>query len=190
MEHYLLLISAIGSCIAALTGLLILRSRYGLPRIQAHVLPRIQVGTREDDPDRSKDTDQEVHRREVCFKQPDDPSVWLVCDVSISRNRYKWLSKLGDPVRNDFGEFIGYYRNGNWTNRIKYDPPVSNMSFLLHTDAPDYLWLSFRTILMAHPRIKRRVRVLVTPFVHPAGLLEGNRPILERFRSKWEILVS
>ena len=91
MEHYLLLISAIGSCIAALTGLLILRSRYGLPRIQAHVLPRIQVGTREDDPDRSKDTDQEVHRREVCFKQPDDPSVWLVCDVSISRNRYKWL---------------------------------------------------------------------------------------------------
>ena len=115
-------------------------------------------------------------RREVCFKQPDDPSVWLVCDVSISRNRYKWLSKLGDPVRNDFGEFIGYYRNGNWTNRIKYDPPVSNMSFLLHTDAPDYLWLSFRTILMAHPRIKRRVRVLVTPFVHPAGLLEGNRP--------------
>ena len=176
MEHYLLLISAIGSCIAALTGLLILRSRYGLPRIQAHVLPRIQVGTREDDPDRSKDTDQEVHRREVCFKQPDDPSVWLVCDVSISRNRYKWLSKLGDPVRNDFGEFIGYYRNGNWTNRIKYDPPVSNMSFLLHTDAPDYLWLSFRTILMAHPRIKRRVRVLVTPFVHPAGLLEGNRP--------------
>ena len=43
MESYLLLISAIASFIAALTGLLILRSRYGLPRIQAHILPRIQV---------------------------------------------------------------------------------------------------------------------------------------------------
>ena len=167
MESYLLLISAIASFIAALTGLLILRSRYGLPRIQAHILPRIQVvGASEDDTDRStKNTGQEVLRREVYFKQPDDSSEWLVCDVSISRNRYKWLSKRGDTVRNDFGEFIGYYRNGNWTNRIKCDPPVSNMSFLLHTDAPDHLWLSFRTILMAHPRIKRRVRVLVTPFV-------------------------
>ena len=152
MELYLLLITAIGSCIAAFTGLLSFRSRYGLPHIQARLQEHDFV---------NPNPERKVLRRVVSFNQSDDPPEWLVCEVSISKKRRrKWCSMPGEEVRNNWGEFVGCYDNGDWKNRIKYDPPVKSELFLLHPDAPDHLWLSFRTILIAHPRIKRKVRVL------------------------------
>ncbi len=150
MDSLLLLISAIGGAIAAGTGLLLYWSRHGLPNISATALEHTP-----------KAHDSDLVTREVRFRQPTDTSKWLVYEVHISKPRHKWISVLGDPVWNDFGEFTGYHP-GDWADRIRYDPPVADGSFLLHPDAPEHMKFSFRTCLRSRSRIKRKADVYVS----------------------------
>lgn len=145
-ETFLLATAAVSGTIAALAGLLNLRTRYELPIISAR---RIEYA--------SDSRNSSIQHREVTFEQPARPSLWLVHEVSIPKCHHRWLAKVGDDVRNDYGESVGFRLSGDWINRIRFTPPVNNGHFLLHPDAPPNLRFSFKVVLRSRPNIKRRV---------------------------------
>ena len=109
-----------------------------------------------------------LFRRCLHFQMPLDssPSKWVTDEVRIAKSRHKWIAVPGEAERNNFGEFEGYALGGDWTDRIRYDPPVDDEIFLLHPDAPAPKDLSFkfRIRLRSRLRTKRKVDVIpITP---------------------------
>ena len=147
LESILLVFTAITSCIAAVTGILKLRRNIELPAIAARTINR---------PENS-----ELESREIQFEQLTNPSVWIVNEVRTSTFGRRWLCKIGEPVRNSIGMFIGYKLESEWVSRLTFDPPVQDGGFLLHPEAPEKLTLSFTVALRGRPRVRRRVRVFL-----------------------------
>lgn len=152
MELFLLIISAIGSVIAAITGLLLYWARKGSPDI---------IATTQELPPQTQDTD--LVTRTVRFDQPTEPARWLVYEICIAGACHRWLARPGYTEYSESGVSLGYQRVGDWTDRIQYEPPVSQEVVLLHPAAPKHPKLLFRVRLRSDFRTKRRVKVLSTP---------------------------
>ena len=160
LEAVLLFITAIGSLVAASVGLLVYRAQKGSPDILAEYRT---WGT-------SQAPDAEFVTRTVKFHQPADqpadpldtrPARWLVYEVRIAKSRHKWLAVPGKAKRTSLTEgHLGYAPGGDWTDRIRYDPPVQWGTVLLHPDAPEHPKLLFRVRLRSDFRTKRKVKVL------------------------------
>ena len=132
------------SCRKGVLAVLHYRERHELPEIVAQVIGyEYSVG------------------HYIRFYQPKEPSPskWLIDEIRIVDPPHKWIARAGEGQWNDFGEFIGYSLGGDWTNRIRYDPPVDSGEFLPHPDAPKHLCLSFRVRLRSRLRFKRKVDV-------------------------------
>lgn len=145
-DTWLLVATAITSFIAAATGLLNLRRRYDLPVI-------IAKATDMDLPDLN------LTGRHMAFNQPTSPSTWLVSAITLPGPRREWLCRIGEDVRSDFGEFVGYRIAGNWAKRIVFQPPLAGGELLVHPDASAHLELRFTVVLRARPRVKRTILV-------------------------------
>lgn len=146
-------ITAIGAFLTAVFTGLLYWGRHGLPEIVAWA--------HEAD---HKDHTSDVVGRYVEFRLPTDTSRsnWLVDEVRIAKPRHKWIAVADEAKRNDFGEFIGHSLGGDWTDRIRYCPPVDSETFLLHPDAPKHLRFSFRVRLRHRFRVKRKVDVITS----------------------------
>ena len=157
LDSVLRLMTAIGSLVAAGASLLLLyRSRERAPDIIART-QNLELAI--------KSTSPELVSRTVGFHLPPDPARWLVYEVRLAKSRHNWLAVPGEEGRNhEGGVVLGYFRCGDWTDRIRYEPPVSKGLVLLHPDAPPYPTLFFRVRLRSHSyfRTKRRVKVLST----------------------------
>ena len=132
-----MLIGVVGPAIGVIglwIGLVRFRERHGLPDIRAATFKRSMK-----------------EALQVNFHLPTDSSKWLVYEVRTGSRQDRWIAVLQD----DRGE-------GPWTNNIRYDPPVSRESFLMHPDAPKQPRLSFYVCLRSHVRIKRKVDVIPT----------------------------
>ena len=158
LDSVLLFITAIGSLVAASVSLLVYRAQKGSPDIIA--------STRETF---SQAPDAELVTHMVAFHQPPDqvatwptkPVRWLVYEVRIAKSRHKWLAVQGEEKRNATRtEILGYALGSDWTDCIRYDPPVGGGCVLLHTDAPKHPKLLFRVRLRSDFRTKRKVKVL------------------------------
>ena len=147
LETVLLVFTAITSFIAAAAGILKLRRHVELPVILAKTIEYHQA------PD--------LLTREIRFEQLTDPSAWVVNEVKTSILGNKWICVMGEPVRNKYGEFLGYKPGGEWGNRITFNPPSLDGCFLLHPEAPSGLILSFRVALRGQPRVLRSIRVFL-----------------------------
>ena len=146
-DRVLLLIAAVSSLVAMATGLLKLRKQVEEPVIVAKTLNLSQS--------------PELLNRMVEFKQLSDASAWVVDEIRISRLGKKWIGTDGEPVRNPYGEFVGYEMVSNWERRLTFNPPVRNGSFLLHPEAPKGLTISFRVVLRGQPGVRRRLKVFL-----------------------------
>ena len=104
--------------------------------------------------------DTNIQRRELRLRQETDPSLWLVRKVCTSKPREKWLSRIGEAKRNSYGEFEGYGQDGDWQNRILFDPPRKDVSVLLHPDAPSTLLLSCYVVRRNSFFFRRKVSVI------------------------------
>ncbi len=122
LNSVLLFITAIGSLVAASVSLLVYRAQKGSPDIIA--------STRETF---SQAPDAELVTHMVAFHQPPDqvatwptkPVRWLFYEVRIAKSRYKWLAVQGKEKRNATRtEILGYALGSDWTDCIRYDPPV------------------------------------------------------------------
>ena len=154
LDAFLLLISAIGSVVAACTGLLIYRSQERSPDILAKTQQLDLV---------IKSPSPELVSRTVGFHLPPDSSRWLVYEVRIAKSRHNWLAVPGEKGRNpEGGVVLGYFPDGDWTDRIRYEPPVSTGGVLLHPAAPPYPNLLCLVRLRSHFRTKRWVKVSST----------------------------
>ena len=147
----LLSITAIASLVAASVSVLVYRAQKGSPDILA------EYGTWRT----SQAPDAELVTRTVTFDQPADPldtrpARWLVYEVRIAKSRHKWLAVQGKAKTT----------SGDWTDRIRYDPPVQWETVLLHPDAPEHPKLLFRVCLRSDFRTKRKVKVLSVPAPH------------------------
>ena len=139
------LIGVIGPAIGAISlwiGLVRFRERHGQPDIRAQTFEL---------PMKSALPDSDSEALQVNFHQPTDSSKWLVYEVRTGSRQSRWIAALQ----------VGR-RKGPWMNSIRYDPPVSRESFLLHPDAPKQPRLSFYVCLKSHVRIKRKVDVIPT----------------------------
>ena len=137
----LLIVTAIGSIIAAVASILGLRKQYELPII--HVRDSTVSWTSEG-----------TIGRYVEFRQPTEPPQWLVHQVKI---RQEWIAKTGDQVRDNFGSLLGFRQGSDWKNRLVFNPPVANGYFVLHVDAPQHLKYSFDVVLRNQVGVRRRV---------------------------------
>ena len=147
----LLSITAIASLVAASVSVLVYRAQKGSPDIIAEYRT---WGT-------SQAPDAELVTRTVAFHQQTRPAGWLVSEVRIAKSRHKWLAVQGEEKRNAKGtEILGHALGGDWTDRVRYDPPVRAGRVLLHPDAPKHPKLLFRVHLLSDFRTKRKVEVL------------------------------
>ena len=156
LNAFVPLLSGIGTVVAACTGLLIYRSRERSPDIIAKTQQLDLV---------IKSPSPELVSRTVGFRLLPDPSRWLVYEVRLAKSRHKWLAVPGEEGRNpEGGVVLGYFPGGDWTDRIRYEPPVSTGGVLLHPDAPPYPNLFFLVRLRSHShfRTKRWVKVSST----------------------------
>ena len=138
-----------------------LRARDELPEISA----RLSGHTSEAHNSHSQDHNPHLFRRHLHFRMPLDssPSKWETDEVRIAKSRHEWIAVPGEGEWNDFGEFEGYALGGDWTDRLRYDPPVDDEIFLLHPDAPENLRFKFRIRLRSRLRTKRKVDVIPSP---------------------------
>ncbi len=139
------LIGVIGLAIGAISlwiGLVRFRERHGQPDIRAQTFGR---------PKKSASPNSDSEALQVNFHQPTDSSKWLVYEVRTDSRQSRWIAVLQ-----------GDRREGSWTNRIRYDPPVNRGSFLLHPDVSKQPRLSFHACLKSHVRIKRKVNIIPT----------------------------
>ena len=148
------LITAVGVIATALFTLLLYLERHKLPDIDTYVRRSS-----------SKADNSDLEDRYVVFhlrpeSEQSKQSKWLIEEVRIAKYRCKWIAVAGEGQRNNFGEFIGYPLGGDWTNRIRYDPPVYKGSLRLHPDTPRHLRFSFRVCLRYRFRVKRWVHVI------------------------------
>ena len=137
----LLIVTAIGSIIAAVASILGLRKQYKLPII--HVKDNTVSWTSEG-----------AIGRYVEFRQPAEPPKWLVHQVKV---RQEWIARTGDPVRDSFGSVLGFRQGSDWKKRLVFNPPVANGYFVLHVDAPQHLKYSFDVVLRNQVGVRRRV---------------------------------
>ena len=149
----------VGLAIATvLLGYFNLRARVELPEIAAWV----SGNTSEAHNSHPEAHNPHLFRRYLHFRMPLDssPSKWVIDKVRIAKSRYKWIAVPGEAEMNNFGEFEGYALGSDWTDRIRYDPPVDDELFLLHPDAPKNLRFKFRIHLRSRLRTKRKVDVI------------------------------
>ena len=153
LDSFQLFISTIASLVAACTGLYLCWSRDGLPNIIARTNDFA-----------SKAWNSDFVTRQVRFDQQPDSLRWVVYEVRIAKSRHKWIAVPGEGER-DHGNFLGWPLGGAWTDRIRYDPPVSEGFFLLHPDAPPPSTLFFLVRLRSHSRFRTKqwVNVPSTP---------------------------
>ena len=153
LDSVLLSITAIASLVAARVSLLVYQAQKGLPDIIATYRTREKL---------SQAPDAELVTRTVDFHQPTRPARWLVYEARIAKSRHKWLAVPGEHKQKRIAsclEIIGYALGGDWTDRIRYDPPVTAGRVLLHPDAPEHPKLLFRARLRSDFRTKRKVEV-------------------------------
>ena len=156
-DSSLLLITAVGSavaaiaaCIGVLIGWLNYRSRHKDPLIVARTIRRDTL---------SKESKVEI--REVTFTQSDTLPFWLVRDVKVSGlRRNRWISRIGEPIQNKYGEIIGFHQEGEWSNQIVFDPPISSPLLLLHSEANTFPKFSVGLAMRNRPSKTRRVVVI------------------------------
>ena len=89
--------------------------------------------------------------------------------MRIAKSRHKWLAVQGKAKTKTTSLTegpLGYAPSGDWTDRIRYDPPVQWGTVLLHPDAPEHPKLLFRVRLRSDFRTKRKVKVLSVPAPH------------------------
>ena len=137
----LLIVTAIGSVVAAIASILGLRKQYELPIFQVR------------DSTVLWDSEGTVGRY-VEFRQPVELPEWLVQQVKI---RQEWIARAGDQVRDDFGGVLGFRQASDWERKLVFDPPVANGYFVLHIDAPKHLKYSFDVVLRNQVGVRRRV---------------------------------
>ena len=159
LPSFVPLITAGGALLTAVFTGLLYRGRHEPPAIVTHVRRS-----------NSKAGNSDLEGRYISFYMPPESeqskqSKWLIEEVRIAKHRCKWIAVAGEGQRNDFGEFIGYPLGGDWTNRIRYDPPVYREKLRLHPDAPKHLRFSFRVCLRYRFRVKRWVHVI--PWTSP-----------------------
>ena len=123
------------------------RERHGQPDIRAETFKHSM---------KSAPPDSDFEALQVNFNLPPDSSKWLVCEVRTGSRQSRWIAVLQ-----------GDRREGPWTNSIRYDPPVSRESFLLHPDAPKQPRLSFHACLKSNGCITRKVEVIPTEGLIP-----------------------
>ena len=171
-EIILLLISAFGAILTALFTGLLSWERHELPALG------IESGTRTPSP-KAGSSDWKVVKpdskagssdwvgRRVDFYLPGKPeqSKWLIDEIRIAKPRQKFIAEPGESmmvakkVGKDIHEHVVYSPGSDWTNRIRYDPPVTSGMFLVHSDAPEYPRFSFHIRLRYRSRIKRKMDV-------------------------------
>lgn len=145
-------ITAVGVLVTALFTGLLYRGRHGLP----------ENIVAQDDRSSSKTSNSDLVHRSVNFYLPTKPSLsnWLIDEIRMAGPRHKWIARAGEGQWNESGGFTGYYLGGDWTDRIRYDPPIRSGVFLIHPDAPKHLRFSFRVRLRYRLRVKRKVDVI------------------------------
>ena len=157
-DSSLLLITAIGSAIAAfagsiaaLIGWLNYRNRHNDPIILATIVSHHKFYSASDG-----------EYREVTFRQSNDPPIWLVRYIKVTGlRRNRWIARLGDPIQEErYGEILGYHPEGEWANRIVFDPPIPRPMLLLHAEANTFPKFSVGLTLRNRPTTKRRVVVI------------------------------
>ena len=131
-----------------MAALLNRREHYTLPVLLARVIGND-----------SKPHDTGLLSRRVVLEQPTEPPVWLVYQVKLNKSRDKCLAEIGEGVRDEYGEFLGYRRQSDWTNSIMVNPPAGHIEFLLHPNASASLCFSVGLVLRGKPSTKRRAVV-------------------------------
>ena len=158
-----------------LLSLLVYRWRHELLYWRRYELPNLDVSTvskadRSDwqvvGPD-SKVGSSDWVSRSVNFYLPGKRAQlrWLIDEIGIKPRR-KLIAEPGEAmqIRKELGRRsaqteIAYSPGGDWTDRVRYDPPVHTGKLLLHPDAPKHLTFSVRVCLRYRPRIKRKMEV-------------------------------
>ena len=158
-DSSLLLITAFGSAIAAFAGSI------------AALISWLNYRNRHKDPiivaksfgQHSLYNESDGEYRQVTFRQSDDSPIWLMRDVKVAGlRRHKWIANIGDSIRDNFGDTLGYHREGDWKKRIDFDPPVPSISLLLHSEANTFPKFSIGLTLRNRPSTKRRVVVIAS----------------------------
>ena len=175
MEQYeviLLLISAFGVILTALFTGLISWERHELPALgieAGEIRPNSKAGSSDWQvvkPNSKAGSSDWVGRR-VDFYLPGKPaqSKWLIDEIRVTKPRRKLIAEPGeammvaDKLGKDIHGRMVYSPGSDWTNRIRYDPPVTAGKFLIHPDAPEHPRFSFRIRLRYRSRIKRKMDV-------------------------------
>lgn len=145
-------ITAIGALLTAVFTGLLYRGRHELPGITSQVVDYNSY---------KADNYPDLVGRFVSFYLPTGPARrWLIDEIRITKSHHKWIARAEEGQWQQINNFIGYPLSGDWTDRIKYDPPIKSGDFLLHPDAPKHLRFSFRVCLRYRFRVKRWVDVI------------------------------